>query len=550
LILIRSKKFYVHQWQILEELRSMLNKSCFLFISLFIFLSAIGVNAATYTVSKIADTNDGVCDADCSLREAIAIANSTPSDDIIDFRVDYFANSQKRLELVGPLFVITNNGALTINGDGAWLYRWEVGGAYFSVDSGASLTLKRFGVYNGAPTAIRNQGTLNIDSSYIWANWNSAIRNDGGNLTITDTTISNNFGLEGAGIYNNSGTTNLVNTTVYRNQLLRDSFLPLQRGAGIFNNTGAILNLTNSTVAGNYGFGGPPIPIVFIGNGIYNNGGTVNIKNSLIGNDIFGTFNSLGFNLLYTNANVTITGDTTGNILNQDAKTAQFGYYGGFAPTLALRAASPAINAGNTATSPITDQRGAPRVGTADIGAFELNSSQNGGNYVAILPTAMPGFSYNFSFRFTDYLLTRGTLPNGILLKTGSTASDGITTTLDGIPTIGGAFNFSLSTPNGETSANITDYRLNVLVPTSVVRVGGRVLTSTGRGLPNAVVTMANQYGGLRFARTNPFGYYNFFDVPSNETFNFSVNSKKNYQYVSRNVTVNGNLSDINLTPQ
>ena len=29
-------------------------------------------HAATYTVSKIADTNDGVCDADCSLREAVA----------------------------------------------------------------------------------------------------------------------------------------------------------------------------------------------------------------------------------------------------------------------------------------------------------------------------------------------------------------------------------------------------------------------------------------------------------------------------------------------
>ena len=31
---------------------------------------------ATHTVTKIGDTNDGVCDADCSLREAIAVANS------------------------------------------------------------------------------------------------------------------------------------------------------------------------------------------------------------------------------------------------------------------------------------------------------------------------------------------------------------------------------------------------------------------------------------------------------------------------------------------
>src|SRR4029453_4363971 len=34
--------------------------------------------AATYTVTKTADTADGACDADCSLREAVIAANSTP----------------------------------------------------------------------------------------------------------------------------------------------------------------------------------------------------------------------------------------------------------------------------------------------------------------------------------------------------------------------------------------------------------------------------------------------------------------------------------------
>ncbi|MDQ6787766.1 MAG: CSLREA domain-containing protein, partial [Acidobacteriota bacterium] len=32
--------------------------------------------AATLTVTKTADTNDGVCNSDCSLREAIAVAAS------------------------------------------------------------------------------------------------------------------------------------------------------------------------------------------------------------------------------------------------------------------------------------------------------------------------------------------------------------------------------------------------------------------------------------------------------------------------------------------
>src|SRR5512143_2212057 len=39
--------------------------------------------AATFTVTKTADTNDGVCDADCSLREAISAANASPGADTI-----------------------------------------------------------------------------------------------------------------------------------------------------------------------------------------------------------------------------------------------------------------------------------------------------------------------------------------------------------------------------------------------------------------------------------------------------------------------------------
>ena len=40
-----------------------------------LFLSST-VFPAVFTVTKIADTNDGVCDADCSLREAVAAANA------------------------------------------------------------------------------------------------------------------------------------------------------------------------------------------------------------------------------------------------------------------------------------------------------------------------------------------------------------------------------------------------------------------------------------------------------------------------------------------
>ena len=39
--------------------------------------------AATFTVTKTADTADGTCDADCSLREAISAANAFAGTDTI-----------------------------------------------------------------------------------------------------------------------------------------------------------------------------------------------------------------------------------------------------------------------------------------------------------------------------------------------------------------------------------------------------------------------------------------------------------------------------------
>ena len=46
-------------------------------------LSAPLAEAATFTVTKLADTNDGTCDADCSLRESIIAANADAAADTI-----------------------------------------------------------------------------------------------------------------------------------------------------------------------------------------------------------------------------------------------------------------------------------------------------------------------------------------------------------------------------------------------------------------------------------------------------------------------------------
>ena len=82
-----------------------------------VFLLCVSANAATLTVTKIADTNDNVCDADCSLREAIFAASSG---DTIEFASPLFDSAQTITLALGALY---QDKTLTINGRGADLTR-------------------------------------------------------------------------------------------------------------------------------------------------------------------------------------------------------------------------------------------------------------------------------------------------------------------------------------------------------------------------------------------------------------------------------------------
>jgi hypothetical protein len=75
----------------------------------------------------------------------------------------------------------------------------------------------------------------------------------------------------------------------------------------------------------------------------------------------------------------TVTGDLTGVQFGVDPELEPLGAWGGPTWTHALGGSSPAIDAGDPAGctdysgAPLPqDQRGAPRVGVCDLGAFEL----------------------------------------------------------------------------------------------------------------------------------------------------------------------------------
>lgn len=88
------------------------------------------------------------------------------------------------------------------------------------------------------------------------------------------------------------------------------------------------------------------------------------------------------------------------------------------------------------------------------------------------------------------------------------------------------------------------------LAPTAAsVSVSGRVLTSRGKGISNAVVHLTNQSGEIQTVRTNHFGYYTFKDIAVGERYTFNVFTKR-YQFNPQVITLTEDLAELNFTAQ
>ncbi len=87
-----------------------------------------------------------------------------------------------------------------------------------------------------------------------------------------------------------------------------------------------------------------------------------------------------------------------------------------------------------------------------------------------------------------------------------------------------------------------SDWGLGALSPTAAgVSVSGKVLTASGRAIPNANVVIRSANGETRTVRTNSFGNYRFDDVLAGDGYIMTVNSKQ-YTFQSRVVNVIDNL--------
>ena len=217
-------------------------------------------------ITKTSDSDDGACDADCSLREAIAAATS--GDTIVIPAGTYTLS-------LGSEIAITKS--LTISGAGATSTIIQASIAPFFANTRViniqaspievSGVTVRYGNdltgSGGGGVLVGNQNVVTLNNAVV--SDNNASQGGGlsnsGILTLNNSTVSGNqAGSGGGGIYNSS-TLTMTNSTVSDNS-----------GEGIYNIAGSSFTATSTTISGN---------VATNGGAIFNQG-TVSLTNVTI----------------------------------------------------------------------------------------------------------------------------------------------------------------------------------------------------------------------------------------------------------------------------
>jgi hypothetical protein len=324
-------------------------------------LGAVQTNYLTVTTLNDS-TEAGTCTggATCSLRDAIANANSAGSADII-----FQSSLTGTISLSSVLPSITGNveiigpGAnhLTISGQNTF--------QILNIPNSNTLvvlrdmTISQGGNLTTLDPAVSNRGILTVVSSEFSYNdgGNGGAIFNAGKLGVENDTFSNNSATYGGGI-DNHGTMMLANGTFVGNSAYNGN------GGGIENTANAVV--LDSTITGNKSLNGG------VGAGMDNSGGTLTVANSILTANM-----NLNTNTEDDCDNCTQTWPilTGGN-----ANLAPLAYNGLNATmqTMLPLPGSPAIQVGDPTQLPVgltTDERGFVRLtgGKLDLGAVQTN---------------------------------------------------------------------------------------------------------------------------------------------------------------------------------
>jgi len=197
--------------------------------------AALPAAAGTYLVTVTADSNDGVCDAHCSLREAIVAANSDPDPDTVSLPADV----PYTLEIAGRFEDASATGDLDI----AHIMQLVGSGAAGTIIDGGALD-RVIDIRPGAVVTITGVTIQNGDTGTSQGeNFGGGIYIEEGTLTLNDSIVQDcTVQSSGGGIFNDQGVLEVNRSTIRRNSAYT--------GGGIQTSNGP-LTLDGSTVSDN-----------------------------------------------------------------------------------------------------------------------------------------------------------------------------------------------------------------------------------------------------------------------------------------------------------
>ncbi len=346
-------------------------------------------------VTKVADTNDGVCDADCSLREAIAAASTGLGQQIV-FATPFF-DSPRTMFLNSELLINKN---LAISGPGA--HRLTISAAnrsrVFRI-TGSRVTLAGMRISDGvgadaggvSATGI-NLLLHRVEISNCRATGSfgagGLFQASGGSLLLSESSLTGNYaqGDSSAGALSVDSTARLLRSTISGNRLLSNFS---NTSGGIKATSG--LSVVDSTITGNTVLGNGSDQA----GGISHQIGAMQISNSVVAGNSGGsaditnfssTITSGGYNVIGRIGNLSTSfnqpGDQVGLVaFPLDPVLSPLSYHGGTVPVHVPLLGSPLLDKGKSNRPadargvPLVDLATAPAAGgnDADIGAVELS---------------------------------------------------------------------------------------------------------------------------------------------------------------------------------
>ena len=465
----------------------------------------------TFNVSKTEDTNDGLCDADCSLREAVIGSNLNPEVDTIVVPAGTYsltiAGSNDDAAETGDLD-LTDSVILQGAGASSTIIQQTTVDRVFEVLSGSDVDVSGVTVTGGDNVSLavdRGEGggfrvetsTLDLTDVVVDGNaskYGGAINaDDTSTVTALRSTFSNNYVESlGSGIEMRSGDLHLEDSSVHGNHG--------DLGWGIRSVVGDT-TIVNSTVSGNTASNPGYDKQIRVSNGdlvlshatvVANPGGlsvaytgalaTIHVENSLLVGDCEnpqGAFTSGGGNVESPSDTCGLN-DPTDQVNVPDPLLGALADNGGPTLTHELLIGSAAIDAALPGACPAADQRGVARpedgdgdtFADCDAGAYEAPEL-----VIAPLPTPADAFCSAVTAAGDKVVVDRGTVD-------GDARSTGVIQTKRGGVITGAQF------PNDPS----VDYA-NVPLPGGIPNFGNLVLTGTSTfELPagESVVTKLN----------------------------------------------------------